>query len=75
MFKVLILVCSVSVSPADCQINTALDVITGPEASNEIQCGLFGQAFYAETAMGGQQRADEYLKVKCTRTTIGTTVG
>lgn len=50
MFKVLILVCSVNLAPAECQINTALDVINGPEAQNELMCGFHGQAYIAETA-------------------------
>lgn len=69
MFQVLILICSVSVLPMDCQRNTAVDVIQGPPASSDWQCGLYGQAYLAETALS--IRKDEYIKVKCTRTTIG----
>ena len=69
MFKVLILVCSINLSPPDCQMDNAIDVINGPEAQNEMMCG-----FFADTALTGQ-RDDEYVKVKCTRTSIGKTVG
>jgi hypothetical protein len=76
MFSVLILICNVSLAPMDCQRETAVDIIQGPPAANEMQCALYGQAFYAETAMGRGMRPDEYLKVKCQRTTInGGTVG
>ena len=75
MFKVLILVCSINTTPADCQMDTAVDVISGPEAANPSVCGLYGQAYIADTALGAALRDDEYVKVKCTRTTIGKTVG
>lgn len=75
MFKILILICSMQLSPADCQINSATDVISGPEAADEIACGLYGQAYIAETALGTSRREDEYVKIQCTRTTIGKTVG
>jgi len=74
MFQILVLVCSVGVAPADCQTNTAIKVIRGPEAANELQCGLYGQAYFAE--MGNHELVNgEYLKVMCTRTSIGKTAG
>jgi len=75
VFKVLILVCSINTTPADCQLNTAVDVIDGPEAANQSVCGLYGQAYIADTALGTSPRADEYVKVKCTHTNIGKVVG
>ena len=75
MFKVLILVCSIHLSPPDCETNTATEVISGPSASNESVCGLYGQAYIAGTAIGTGLSNDEYVKVKCTRSTIGKTVG
>lgn len=74
MFKVLILVCSTTLSPADCKVDTAAAVINGPEAPNELMCGLNGQAYVAETAIA-EKHEDEYVKVTCARTTIGRTVG
>jgi hypothetical protein len=70
MFSVLLFVCAVTVLPQDCDRETALDVLAGPVAANEIACGLYAQAFYAETAMGRGMRDDEYLMWRCTRTTI-----
>jgi hypothetical protein len=75
MFKVLILICSMNMAPADCQLNTAITVINGPDAYDESACGLFGQAYIAQTALGDRRHDDEYVKVKCTTTTIGKTVG
>lgn len=74
MFKVLILVCSTSLSPAECKVDTAAAVINGPDAPNELMCGLNGQAYVAETAIA-QQHEDEYVKVTCSRTNIGGSVG
>ena len=50
MFQVLILVCSVNLAPADCQVETALDLIKGPPVTSEVMCGLHGQAYIAQTA-------------------------
>ena len=68
------LVCSVSIAPADCQTDTAIKTVHGPGAANEVECGLYGQAFFAE--MGQFMLAPgEYLKIMCTRTSISKTVG
>lgn len=75
MFRIVILICSIQLSPADCQINSATDVINGPEAYDSVECGLYGQAYVAETALGERRRDDEYLKVSCLRTGIGKNVG
>lgn len=72
MFKVLILICSIGVQPQDCSRETALDVISGPDAENELMCGLHAQAYVAEV---GLVREGEYMKATCTRTAIGKTVG
>ena len=74
MLKVLILVCSVALAPEDCQTDTAVSVINGPNAPNALLCGLNGQAYVAATAIA-DKRADEYFKVSCSRMNIGPTVG
>jgi hypothetical protein len=66
MFEVLILVCSIGLTPTECQMNTAIDVVKGPTASNEVTCGLHGQVYLAETTMANRLK-DAYLKVLCTR--------
>ena len=76
MFKVLILVCAAHLAPSECQPGTALEVLQGPEARNEIACALQSQAYLAQTALGRELRSDEYVKVRCRRTSIGkSTVG
>lgn len=64
MLQVLILVCSVNVSPADCQIETALDVISGGELVNAATCGLIGQARYAALSLA-EHAQGQYLKIRC----------
>lgn len=73
MFQVLILVCSVNLAPADCQIETALDLINGPPVANEVMCGLHGQAYIAQTSLSPRS-AGEYVKVKCMRPAKGVSV-
>ncbi len=65
-FKVILLVCATSVPRGECQIDTAVQVINGPDASNEIACGMRSQAYLAETPIG-RLAEDEYLKILCRR--------
>jgi hypothetical protein len=63
-----------AIAPPDCQTDTAMKTLRGPEAANEVQCGLYGQAYFAQ--MGQYTMTDgQYLKVMCTRTSIGKTAG
>jgi hypothetical protein len=74
MFQILALVCSISIAPADCQTETAIKAIRGPEATNEVECGLYGQTYFAQ--MGQYTLTEgEYLKVMCTRTSFDKTLG
>jgi hypothetical protein len=66
MFQVLVLICAAGMAPADCQRDTAIDVIRGPVAANEITCGLHGQAYVAETALG-RDLEGAYVKIQCLR--------
>lgn len=75
IFKVLILVCSIALSHADCQPETALDIIQGPDVANELMCGIHGQAYIASSAVGTHLKNGEYVKITCSRTTIGRNVG
>ena len=68
VFKVLILVCSMSIAPQDCDRDNAIDVIIGPSAANELTCGFSGQAYLAGTALAPTDGT--YVKVQCTRTAI-----
>ncbi|EHK54750.1 hypothetical protein [Allomesorhizobium alhagi] len=66
MLKTLILICSVSVAPADCKTETAIDVISGPDATNEVACMFHSQAYIAGTSALAP-REGEYMKVTCSR--------
>lgn len=63
MLQVLILICSANLSPADCQVETALDVIHGPKIAGIAGCGLGAQALLAKTKL--LRGPDEYAKIKC----------
>jgi hypothetical protein len=64
-FIVYILMCAASTAPSDCDRRTAVDVVLGPEARNEIMCGLAAQEMFAQTAL--QPKDGEYLKIFCQR--------
>ena len=66
MLQIMILVCSVNLSPADCQLETALDVISGPQAESVISCRLQGQALIAATSIA-RRGPGEYIKIRCSR--------
>jgi hypothetical protein len=64
-FVVFVYLCAASVAPADCDRRTAIDVALGPEASNEIACGLGAQEMMARTAI--RPKDGEYFKIACVR--------
>jgi hypothetical protein len=64
-FVVYILLCAASTPPPDCDRRNAIDVTLGPEARNEIICGLAAQEMFAQTAI--RPKDGEYLKITCTR--------
>lgn len=63
MFKVVILVCSMSVGQQVCDVGSAISVTAGPAASNEMMCGRDGQAYLAGTELVPHD--GEYLKILC----------
>ncbi|WP_342237023.1 hypothetical protein [Inquilinus sp. OTU3971] len=66
MFKMLLLICATGVSPGDCQIDTAIDVIQGPVTASAAACAFQGQAQLADTALPIRP-GETYLKVRCAR--------
>ncbi len=67
MFKVILLVCAANIAPGDCQADTAVHLINGPDASNEVMCGMQSQAYLAHTWIGQSLTEGEYLKIVCRR--------
>lgn len=65
MFKIVILVCSLTVDPRHCNVATAISVTHGPDAANELMCGRDGQAYLAQTELVPQP--GEYVKIQCVR--------
>ena len=67
MFKVILLVCAANVAPSDCQADTAIHLVNGPDASNEVMCGMQSQAYLAQTWIGQSLAEGEYVKIVCQR--------
>jgi hypothetical protein len=67
MFQVLILLCSLGLSPAECDEQTATSVLAGPPAANELECMICGQQYVASSALGETKAKDQFVKVRCTR--------
>jgi len=67
MIKVVLLVCATGIAPGDCQPDTARYLLQGPDATNEVACGMQSQAYLAQTWIGQTLRDDEYLKIVCRR--------
>lgn len=66
LYSVMILVCSLNISPSDCRPETAIDVVLGPRAASQAQCGFLGQATIARTTLAPRE-GEEYLKIVCRR--------
>ena len=64
MLQILILICSTSLSSVECQVDTAHDIINGPQVASVFQCGLQGQSLLARTATLGRSPGD-FVKVVC----------
>ena len=64
-FLVYILVCAASTAPGDCDRHSAIDVVLGPEARNEVMCGLQAQEMFARAAI--LPKDGEYVKITCIR--------
>ena len=62
-FVVFIYLCAASTEPADCDRRTAIDVALGPQAANELMCGLGDQEMMARTAI--RPKDGEYFKIAC----------
>jgi hypothetical protein len=64
MLVVVMLVCSAELSPMECQRETALEVIVGPQVSTIGECALVGQATFASTSLA-RLASGEFLKIRC----------
>jgi len=67
LISAVILICSTSVAPANCQPDTALHVLVAPEATSYGLCGLQSQAYLASTSLASELGDDRYPKFVCTR--------
>lgn len=65
MMKTLILVCALATARPDCNPETAMAVVQGPDAGGLANCGFVGQAYLADTAIANYLDGDHYLKILC----------
>jgi hypothetical protein len=63
-YTIVILICSMSTDHADCQAETAIDVVRGPRVENVMMCAMGGQTIIAQTALAHGD-GHEYLKILC----------
>ncbi len=61
----LILICALGLSHAECSVDTAEQVVQGPETESLASCGMVSQAYLAETAMADYLDGQHYLKITC----------
>lgn len=66
LYSILILICSLSVSPSECRPETAIDIVQGPKVQGRQQCGFLGQATIAGAAIA-PRAGQEYMKIVCKR--------
>lgn len=64
MLKVLVLICSMDTSGADCDQQTAVDVIAMGQTNSPTQCGFMSQAMMA-TGPIAPVAGKQYMKVMC----------
>ena len=62
LYQVVILVCGMGMPMANCDRDTAYDVIVSPEQQPLGMCAVHGQQYIAGTAISLQ---DSYVKVQC----------
>ena len=63
-FSIVVLICSTALSQSECQLNTALDVVRGPQVNNPVMCGLNAQTMMARTDL--VRDGEQYMRVVCT---------
>ena len=64
-YSIVILICSTALSHSDCQPDSALDVVRGPQVDNAVMCALNAQTMMARTDLV-QADGAQYMKVVCT---------
>jgi hypothetical protein len=66
MISVLILICSISIPPQNCDSSNALATLHGGKTASVAGCGVEGQAFLARSPLKPDP-AREYAKIECLR--------
>lgn len=66
MFKVIVLLCSIGMSPNDCTKTTSIMNLESPSFTNSMECQTQAQPWLAKIAMKANP-AKEYHKIICYR--------
>jgi hypothetical protein len=66
MISVLILICSISTPPQNCDSSSALATLRGGKTASVASCGVEAQVFLARSALKPDP-AREYAKIECLR--------
>lgn len=64
MLKILVLICPMAVDHAQCNRETAVDVVRSVRVSTPQQCGFTGQAMLATTTLVPDP-SKQYVKIVC----------
>ncbi len=70
LIKAILLICATSVPRAECQPETAHDVMRAPDSTTFGHCGLQSQGLLASTALSQSLAEGHYLKILCTRSHV-----
>lgn len=66
MLSIVILICSISTAPRDCDSSRALATLHGGNAVSTRNCGVQAQAFLSRSALKPDPDR-EYAKIECLR--------
>ncbi len=64
MLSVVVLICSLSTPPGDCDVSHALQTLSVGEEHSFMACSLRGEAMLARSALR-PVRESEYAKIQC----------
>ena len=65
LVNAVLLICAAAIPRAECQPETALDVIVAPDATTVGLCGFQSQAYLASMRLSKTLGKGTYLKIQC----------
>ncbi|MDX1400324.1 MAG: hypothetical protein R3245_00235 [Kiloniellales bacterium] len=67
LIQAVLLICATGMPRAECQPETAFDVIRAPDSTTFGLCGIQSQGYLASTAFSQYLDKENYLKIVCTK--------